>query len=77
MDERPASMGKLAGFGYKKAARRLWQLGFQCDRQAAGDHEIWWNPESDRYTTIPNHPGINLAGDSEAGGRRSAGVPAT
>jgi predicted RNA binding protein YcfA (HicA-like mRNA interferase family) len=50
-------MGKLAGFTYKKVARRLRQLGFQFDRQAAGSHEIWWNPESDRYTTIPNHPG--------------------
>ena len=20
-------------------------------------HEIWWNPTSHRYTTIPNHPG--------------------
>jgi len=24
---------------------------------AAGSHEIWLNPETDKYTTIPNHPG--------------------
>ncbi|MAA74754.1 MAG: addiction module toxin, HicA family [Salinisphaeraceae bacterium] len=29
----------------------------QFDRQAAGSHEIWHNPETGRYTTIPNHPG--------------------
>jgi hypothetical protein len=26
-------------------------------RQAAGSHEIWFNPALNRYTTIPNHPG--------------------
>ena len=31
-------------------------LGFRFDRQAAGSHEIWYNPATDRYTTIPNHP---------------------
>jgi predicted RNA binding protein YcfA (HicA-like mRNA interferase family) len=32
-------------------------LGFEFDRQAAGSHEIWYNPGANRYTTIPNHPG--------------------
>jgi predicted RNA binding protein YcfA (HicA-like mRNA interferase family) len=27
------------------------------DRQAAGSHEIWFNPATGRYTTLPNHPG--------------------
>jgi hypothetical protein len=22
-----------------------------------GSHEIWFNPATNRYTTIPNHPG--------------------
>jgi len=30
---------------------------FQFDRQAAGSHEIWYNPNTNRYTTIPNHSG--------------------
>lgn len=30
---------------------------FHFDRQAAGSHEIWFNPSTRRYTTIPNHPG--------------------
>ena len=26
-------------------------------QQAAGSHEIWYNEQTDRYTTVPNHPG--------------------
>jgi len=37
--------------------RRLKRLGFEFDRQAAGSHEIWFNPVTRRYTTIPNYPG--------------------
>lgn len=29
----------------------------QFHRQAAGSHEIWFNPALNRFTTIPNHPG--------------------
>ncbi|MCB9121221.1 MAG: type II toxin-antitoxin system HicA family toxin [Caldilinea sp.] len=50
-------MGRLAGFRYRAIVKRLKSLGFAFDRQAAGSHEIWYNPETDRYTTIPNHPG--------------------
>jgi predicted RNA binding protein YcfA (HicA-like mRNA interferase family) len=48
-------MGRLAGFKYRQIIRKLKKLGF--DRQAAGSHEIWFNPATDKYTTIPNHPG--------------------
>ena len=50
-------MGRLAGFRYREIVQRLKTLGFQFDRQAAGSHEIWFNPSTHRYTTIPNHPG--------------------
>ena len=50
-------MGKLAGFSYREIVKRLKELGLQFHRQAAGSHEIWLNPASSRYTTIPNHPG--------------------
>ncbi len=50
-------MGQLAGFRYRDIIKRLKQLGFEFDRQAAGSHEIWYNPSTNRYTTIPNHPG--------------------
>jgi predicted RNA binding protein YcfA (HicA-like mRNA interferase family) len=50
-------MGRLAGFCYRDITKRLKKLGFRFERQAAGSHEIWFNPTSNRYTTIPNHPG--------------------
>jgi predicted RNA binding protein YcfA (HicA-like mRNA interferase family) len=50
-------MGRLANFRYREIVKRLKQLGFEFDRQAAGSHEIWFNPTTNRYTTIPNHPG--------------------
>ncbi|MFO1433308.1 MAG: type II toxin-antitoxin system HicA family toxin [Candidatus Competibacteraceae bacterium] len=50
-------MGRLAGFRYRDIVQRLKRLGFEFDRQAAGSHEIWYNPTTHRYTTIPNHPG--------------------
>jgi predicted RNA binding protein YcfA (HicA-like mRNA interferase family) len=50
-------MGRLSGFRYKEIVRKLKGGGFVFDRQAAGSHEIWFNPTTSRYTTVPNHPG--------------------
>ena len=50
-------MGRLSGFTYKDIVRKLKKSGFAFDRQAAGSHEIWYNATTNRYTTIPNHPG--------------------
>jgi predicted RNA binding protein YcfA (HicA-like mRNA interferase family) len=50
-------MGRLSGFSYRKIVKRLKAFGFAFDRQAAGSHEIWYNEQTDRYTTVPNHPG--------------------
>ncbi len=50
-------MGRLAGFRYRQIIKRLKKFGFEFDRQAAGSHEIWFNPITNCYTTIPNHPG--------------------
>ena len=50
-------MGRLSGFRHRDVTRKLKMLGFFFDRQAAGSHEIWFNPKTKRYTTIPNHPG--------------------
>ena len=54
-------MGKLAGFGYRGIATSRHRqeaegAGVEFHRQAAGSHEIWLIPASNRYTTIPNHP---------------------
>ena len=48
-------MGRLGSFRYREIVGRLKQFGFQFYRQAAGSHEIWFNPATKRYTTIPNH----------------------
>lgn len=50
-------MGSLAGFRYRDIVKRLKALGFEFHRQAVGSHEIWFNRRTNRYTTIPNHPG--------------------
>ena len=50
-------MGRLAGFKYSEAIKKLRNFGFAFHRHAAGSHEIWHNPQTNRYTTIPNHPG--------------------
>jgi predicted RNA binding protein YcfA (HicA-like mRNA interferase family) len=59
-------MGRLAGFSYRQIVKRLKALGFAFDRQAAGSHEIWYNEHTDRYTTIPNHPGDLFEGTLRA-----------
>ena len=50
-------MGRLAGFQYRQVIKQLKAFGFAFDRQAAGSHEIWYNAQTNRYTTVPNHPG--------------------
>jgi len=50
-------VGRLAGFRYREIGRKLRADGFQFDRQAAGSHEMLVQSTSNRYTTIPNHPG--------------------
>ncbi len=50
-------MGRLAGFRYREITKYLKRFGFVFDRQASGSHEVWFNATTNRYTTIPNHPG--------------------
>ena len=50
-------MGRLSGFKYREITKKLKSFGFSFNRQAAGSHEIWYNSDSDKYTTIPNHSG--------------------
>lgn len=50
-------MGRLAGFRYREVIKRLKRFGFVFDRHAVGSHEIYYNATTNRYTTVPNHPG--------------------
>jgi len=66
-------MGRLGNFKYREVAKKLKLAGFQFDRHAAGSHEIWYNPDTKRFTTIPNHPG-NLPEGTLRAILRQAGV---
>jgi len=50
-------MSSLSGFKYREITKKLKKLGFALDRQAAGSHEVWYNPNKNLYTTIPKHTG--------------------
>ena len=50
-------MTRLPALTYRELITKLRRAGFQFDRQAKGSHEIWYNPESRRRVTVPNHPG--------------------
>lgn len=50
-------MGRLSGFKYREIVRKLKLLGFIFNRHAAGSHEIWHNPTTNKITTIPHHNG--------------------
>jgi predicted RNA binding protein YcfA (HicA-like mRNA interferase family) len=50
-------MGRLSGFKYRRIIKILKKLGFEFYRQASGSHEIWFNPSTKKFTTIPNHSG--------------------
>ncbi len=50
-------MGRLSGFKYRNIIKRLKKFDFEFYRQAAGSHEIWYNMKTNKFTTIPNHPG--------------------
>ncbi|MCR4406760.1 MAG: type II toxin-antitoxin system HicA family toxin [Anaerolineae bacterium] len=40
---------------YRELTRQPRRLGYEFYRQAAGSHEIWWNPSTGQRITIPNH----------------------
>ena len=50
-------MGRLSGHRYREIVKILKLFGFEFYRQAAGSHEIWHNPATNKFTTIPNHSG--------------------
>jgi predicted RNA binding protein YcfA (HicA-like mRNA interferase family) len=48
---------RLVPLTYLEIIQRLRAAGFEFDRQAKGSHEIWYNPQTRRRTTIPHHAG--------------------
>jgi predicted RNA binding protein YcfA (HicA-like mRNA interferase family) len=50
-------MSRLSPLTYRQVIQKLRTLGYVFDRQAKGSHEIWRNPASGTFVTVPNHPG--------------------
>jgi len=50
-------MGRLSGLKYRQIIKKLKKCGFSFYRHATGSHEIWYNINTNHFTTIPNHPG--------------------
>ncbi|HNZ25653.1 MAG TPA: type II toxin-antitoxin system HicA family toxin [Spirochaetota bacterium] len=48
-------MSRLSGYKYKEIINNLKKCGFELYRQAEGSHEIWYNKNTMRFTTIPRH----------------------
>ncbi|MDD2834692.1 MAG: type II toxin-antitoxin system HicA family toxin [Methanothrix sp.] len=53
-------MTKIPVLTSRDVIKGLKRAGFKFDRQAKGSHEIWYNPDTKRRTTIPNHPGAEI-----------------
>ncbi len=52
-------MSRLPAVGFRQMERVLFRLGFEAVRQK-GSHVFYRQPDG-RTTTVPNHPGRNLA----------------
>jgi predicted RNA binding protein YcfA (HicA-like mRNA interferase family) len=50
-------MPRLPAITYRKFTKKLKKAGFSFYRQAKGSHEVWFNPETNRFVTIPKHTG--------------------
>ena len=50
-------MPELPSLTYTKFIKKIKKAGFIFKRQAAGSHEIWFNPKTKRIVTIPHHQG--------------------
>ena len=53
-------MTRLPSMTASDVIKILKKVGFVFDRYAKGSHEIWYNPETKRRVTIPNHPGTDI-----------------
>ena len=66
-------MGRLSGFKYHEAARRLRSFDFRFDRPGPGSHEVWRHSISGRKVTLPHH-GRDMAEGTLRAILREAGI---
>ena len=59
-------MSRLPAMTYHEVVRHLRAAGFAFDRQAKGSHEIWYNLQTRRRTTVPHHAGVLSRGTLRA-----------
>jgi predicted RNA binding protein YcfA (HicA-like mRNA interferase family) len=45
---------------YRQLTRKLRRMGWEMYRQAAGSHEVWWDPKTGKRTVISNHGRIDI-----------------
>ena len=45
---------------YSELRRKLKKLGCEPLRRAGGSHEIWWRPDTELRTVIPNYLGKEI-----------------
>ncbi len=60
---------------YRELVKKLRTCGCEFVRPAAGSHEIWWNPASQQFTTVPRHANRDLATGTLRAILRDLGVP--
>ena len=53
-------MTRLSSMTAADVIKKLKKCGFVFDRYAKGSHEIWYNPDTKRRVTVPNHPGADI-----------------
>ncbi len=60
---------------YREAARKLSSLGCrEVPRTGSGSHRKWHNPQTDRYTSLPDWGGRDLKTGTLRGALRQLGI---
>jgi predicted RNA binding protein YcfA (HicA-like mRNA interferase family) len=59
---------------YRILTKKLRKLGCELVRQAPGSHEIWWNPQSKLFITIPHRGSKDIPKGTLAAILRDLGV---
>ena len=44
----------------REVIRKMCRAGFVLKRHAKGSHDIYYNPNTGKIFTIPNHPGVDV-----------------
>ncbi|HMQ53599.1 MAG TPA: type II toxin-antitoxin system HicA family toxin [Anaerolineae bacterium] len=59
---------------YRELAKRLKDLGCVEDRQGKGSHQLWYNPATNKITSIPAWSGKDLKAGTVSGILKQLGI---